>query len=525
MTSTRRAPHHFRIAAPACLLALIAVLAAASGAAAAPRTPGAAATHIVQFRGGVSPAAAAGIVRRAGGRPGLRVPLIDALGARLTRREAARLARDPRVRAVSRNGRAVSQSSQQGLPLADPEPVLASSYPGTVDAPDVWPAATGTGITVAVIDTGVDGTRPDFQDATGASRVIGSAVVNPLATGAGDTYGHGTHVAGIIAGDGSRRDAADPQAGQYVGIAPDANLVSIKIADDNGQATVLDAIYGLQFAVDHESDYGIRIVNLSLASTVAESYATDPLDAAVEAAWFSGLVVVAAAGNGGTDPGSVSHAPGNDPYAITVGATDDQGTTARYDDVVASYSSRGTTQDGFEKPDVTAPGSHIVSTIPPGSAYTQLCPGCMIGSDYIRVGGTSMAAPVVSGIAALLLQTHPTWAPDQVKRALRRGAELASSPIYEVSTVGVLLPDWQPRFANQGLTPNTLVDPTTGSIDYARSSWSRSSWSAAPSGLTAGWARSSWSCDCSQSPDGTIDPARSSWSRSSWSTHWDPLIP
>jgi serine protease AprX len=146
----------------------------------------------------------------------------------------------------------------------------------------------------------------------------------------------------------------------------------------------------------------------------------------------------------------------------------------------------------------------------------------MVGSDYIRVGGTSMAAPVVSGVAALMLQTHPDWTPNQVKRALWRSAVMASSPIGEVSTVGVPLLGWVPATANRGLTPNTLVDPATGVIDYTRSSWSRSSWSTAPSGLSAGWARSSWSCDCSQTPDGSVDPTRSSWSRSSWSTYWTP---
>jgi serine protease AprX len=496
------------------LAALLVALAGASAGSASALTRGAGATHIVQFRGGVSQSAAARIVRRAGGEPGLRVALIRGLGARLSRRAAARLARDPRVRAVSRNGRAVPQSGEVDASA------LATAYPGAVQAPDAWPAATGEGVAVAVIDTGIDGSRPDFNDAAGASRVAGSAVVNPLASSAGDGYGHGTHVAGIIAGDGDRRDISDPQAGQYVGIAPDARLVSVKIADDNGDATVLDAIYGLQFAVDHQREYGIRIVNLSLESSVAQSYTTDPLDAAVEAAWFSGLVVVAAAGNRGSDPDAVSHAPGNDPYAITVGATDDRGTVGRSDDVVAPWSSRGTTQDGFSKPDVTAPGSHIVSTIAPGSAYTRLCPSCMVGDGYMRLGGTSMAAPVVSGVAALLIQTHPNWTPDQVKEALRRSASSGSSSVNEVNAIAALSLSSPPAPANQGLVPNALVDPATGAIDYTRSSWSRSSWSTAPSGLSAGWARSSWSCDCSRTAAGTVDPARSSWSRSSWSTYW-----
>ena len=125
-------------------------------------------------------------------------------------------------------------------------------------------------------------------------------VTSPDATTPNDDYGHGTHVAGIIAGDSTRRPAGDPLAGKYVGIAPDANLIAIKASDDEGHGTILDAIYGLQFAVDHKTDYNIRVVNLSVSSTVAESYRTDPLDAAVEAAYFNGILVVTAAGNRGT---------------------------------------------------------------------------------------------------------------------------------------------------------------------------------------------------------------------------------
>ena len=148
-------------------------------------------------------------------------------------------------------------------------------------------------------------------------------------------------MAGIIAGNGNNRPDSDPLHGNYIGVAPDANLVSIKIADDEGDATVLDVIYGLQFAVDFKDDYNIRVVNLSLESTEAQSYKTDPLAAAAEAAWFNGIVVVAAAGNRGSDSDAVKYAPGNDPYVISVGAVDDQGTKSTGDDALASWSSRG----------------------------------------------------------------------------------------------------------------------------------------------------------------------------------------
>ena len=155
---------------------------------------------------------------------------------------------------------------------------------------------------------------------------------------------------------------SDPQR-KYIGIAPKADLIAIKASDDAGNATILDAIYGLQFAVDHKDDYNIRVVNLSLTSTEAGSYRTGPLDAAVEAAYFSGIVVVAAAGNRGADDGAADYAPGNDPFAISVGAVDDGGTLERWDDLPTDWSTLGTSQDGFARPDIAAPGAHIVSTL------------------------------------------------------------------------------------------------------------------------------------------------------------------
>ena len=167
---------------------------------------------------------------------------------------------------------------------------------------------------------------------------------------------------------------------------------------------MLDVIYGLQFVVDNKAAYNIRVVNLSLESTTPGSYKTDPLDAAVEAAWFKGIVVVTAAGNRGSAADAVSRAPGNDPYVITVGADDDQASNADGDDSRPSWSSRGITADGFAKPEIHAPGSGIVSTLAPNSAFASMCPSCIVDGQMIRAGGTSMAAPMISGTVALLLQ-------------------------------------------------------------------------------------------------------------------------
>jgi serine protease AprX len=345
-------------------------------------------------------------------------------------------------------------------------------------------------------------------------------VTNPDATTAADTYGHGTHVAGVIAGDGNQRGPGDPADGKYVGIAPRADLIAIKAADVAGHGTILDAIYGLQFVVDHQAEYNIRVVNLSLSSTEPGSYLTDPLDAAVEAAYFHGIVVVAAAGNRGNAGDAVSYAPGNDPFAISVGAVDDQGTSDRSDDAFTDWSSSGTTQDGFAKPDLAAPGAHIVSTLAPGSAFAELCASCVVDGEYIRIGGTSMAAPVVSGVAALLLELHPEWTPDEVKSTLIETARDVDGGVDEVNALAALDAE-AASGANAGIAPSELIDPATGELDPTRSSWGRSSWGAAPEELIAGWARSSWGCTCPGGSTDTLESTRSSWGSAAWLARWD----
>jgi serine protease AprX len=481
------------------------VLAPAAGAA----TGG---TYIVQLAAGTTLSQGADAVDSAGGRVTGRLPIINGLAAQLDASEAAQLGRDPRVEQVSAN----AGVKPQAYSTAD----LQTSYGASVNVDKAWTSAyTGKGVGVAVIDTGIAGGMPDFKGADGQSRVVASAVTSRGAATSGDVYGHGTHVAGIIAGDGTRRPYGDPLRGSYVGIAPEANLISVKASDDAGNSTILDVIYGLQFVVDHKADFNIRVVNLSLESTTQQSYKTDPLDAAVESAWFNGIVVVAAAGNHGATAEAANYAPGNDPYVITVGAIDDQGTKSTADDSAADWSSVGRTQDGYAKPDIMAPGAHIVSTLAPGSAFTSLCPACVVGGSYIRAGGTSMAAPVVSGVAAVVLQKRPDLTPDQVKAILMGTARPISYAVAEVNTGPALQASLSASNPNAGLAPNALVDPSTGSIDYTRSSWSRSSWSTASDPLTATFARSSWSCTCTTSSD-AVDPSRSSWSRSSWSTKW-----
>jgi serine protease AprX len=394
---------------------------------------------------------------------------------------------------------------------------LQTTYDQTLSVTGLWRnGIDGAGVGVAVIDTGIDGGLPDFQGSNG-SRVIATAVTNPGAKTALDSYGHGTDVAGIIAGNGDNLSPSDPLSGAYIGVAPRAKLVSIKASDERGDATVLDVIYGLQFAVDHKADYNIRVVNLSLDSRTPQSYKTDPLDAAAESAWMHGIVVVAAAGNRGTDSDAVQYAPANDPYVITVGAVDENGTASPLDDTIPDWSSQGTTQDGFQKPDVYAPGAHIISVLAPNSAFAGMCPKCTLGGDYIRTSGTSMAAAMVSGLVADLLEDRSYLTPDQVKGLLTSTAVASNSSIQEVdaSKLDTL---WPVPVADRGLTPNSLINSATGNIDYSQSSWSQSSWSQASGALNAGFAQSSWSCSCLGTSASGVGPSQSSWSTSSWST-------
>jgi serine protease AprX len=500
---------------------------------------------IAQFDPATAPGAARDLIQATGGEVIRDLPIISGYGIRIDAASAEDLTLEPGIEAVTLNAAVESEG------VIDPTQI-ATAYNQSIRSEKAWAAGyTGKGVGVAVIDTGIAGNLVDFQvsETDTRSRVIASAIVNPAAEKAGDSFGHGTHVAGLIAGNGTNRAAGDPLDNRYVGVAPEANLIDVKIADEQGNATVLDVIDGLQFVVDHKGTYNIRIVNLSLKSSVAQPYRVDPLNAAVEQAWNSGIVVITAAGNMGTASDAVSYAPANDPYAITVGGVDDMGTKGIEDDKLAPWSSRGTTQDGFSKPDMVTPGARLVSTIAPNSEYTRLCPTCMVDGQYFRVGGTSMAAAVASGEAALLLQAYPGMTPNQVKAQLvhrTRAVEEATSssgtlvdatgvPVESTTTTTTTVTGAEAaadkalnnpvtKTANQGLTPNDLLDPATGLIDWNRASWSRASWSDASDPLRASWSRASWSraswsrASWSASPASCTDFERASWSRASWSS-------
>ena len=301
-------------------------------------------------------------------------------------------------------------SAAPPVPPAAPDQV-SGVYPRVVRADKVWQQGiTGGGVTVAILDSGVaadaDLVQPD-------NRLLASVnFADERLTS--DPGGHGTHIAGIVAGNGTR------SGGQFTGIAPQANIVDVRVLGNTGSGRISSVVRGIEWVLAHRAAHNIRVINLSFGAPANLSYRADPMSAAVEIAWRRGLVVVAASGNGGPARDTVL-TPGIDPYAITVGATDDRGTLGRGDDLLAWFSAWGS-PDSNAKPDLVAPGRRIVSLRVPGSALDTLFPERVVvaqnGATYFRLTGTSMATAVVSGAAALLLAGRPNLTPDQVKALL-----------------------------------------------------------------------------------------------------------
>ncbi|HLJ28858.1 MAG TPA: S8 family peptidase [Candidatus Angelobacter sp.] len=297
----------------------------------------------------------------------------------------------------------------------------------------------GEGIGIAIIDSGIKANHPDLQDdRTGASRVVYSQSFVAGDTSVGDAYGHGTHVAGLVAGNGQ------VSGGGMFGVAQDANLINLRVLDANGAGTDSAVIAAIQRAIQLKNTYNIHVINLSLGRRVFESYTLDPVCQAVEQAWKAGIVVVVAAGNYGRDNSQNTNGygtitvPGNDPYVITVGATNTHATDITSDDTVTSYSSKGPALlDHVIKPDLVAPGNRIVSLLANGSTLDKLSPGDELSpsaygssarqASYFVLSGTSMAAPVVSGTVALMLQRIPNLTPDQIKIRLMKTASKSYS--------------------------------------------------------------------------------------------------
>ena len=314
---------------------------------------GASVNVIVQYRSLTSNAFVQAKGMAMGGRAPQKLSLINSVAMNLKSDALAGLAKDPNVLHVSVDHQVFETSTATDF------------YDQAVNAPYAWSSGLdGSGIGVAVIDSGVTD-QGDFSNASG-SRLVYSGNYNN--DGINNAFGHGTHVAGILAGDGSNSSGSG-YTKTFMGIAPNANILSFRVLDGVGVGTDSTVIAGIQAAISMKDAYNIRVMNISLGRPVFESYTLDPLCQAVEAAWKAGIVVVVAAGNNGRDNSFGTNgyltiaAPGNDPYVITVGAMKPVGTATRADDLIASYSSKGPTAvDHLVKPDLVAPGNLVVST-------------------------------------------------------------------------------------------------------------------------------------------------------------------
>ena len=270
---------------------------------------------------------------------------------------------------------------------------------------------TGRGVTIAVLDTGV---APVDDLTAPRNRLIGFADFVNGRTKAYDDNAHGTHVAGIAAGNGAR------SRGRYAGIAPEANLVAVKILDEKGKGSAADVLAGIQWVIDNRERYGIRIANLSIGT--ADAGSADPLVKAVEAAWNAGIVVLIAAGNNGPAAGTIT-SPGISRKVITVGASDDNKTVTIWGDSVVHFSGRGPTAECIVKPDIIAPGAEITSCFTNTPiAESRRSELRIVNASYVEMSGTSMSTPVVAGAVALLLEKHPGLTPNDVKLLLKQSA-------------------------------------------------------------------------------------------------------
>jgi serine protease AprX len=408
-----------------------------------------------------SPAHAEDAVRNLGGTVTHDLPIINGFSAKIPAASLPAFVRVSGLRTLSLDRKVrVMGTVSSGIK---------SVYTKAVRANNMWggaTGATGSGVTVALIDTGV----ADVPDLAGRVLTVTNDLTGETAPcvnfsgepDCGDSYGHGTFLAGIIAGNGAA------SGGTWKGVAPEANIVSIKIGGRDGSADVSAVLAAMQWTVSFKDRYGIKVVNLSLGTNSTQTYRTDPLNYAVERAWDAGLAVVVSASNTGPAAGTISK-PGDDPLVITVGAVDDRGTAGTGDDMLPNFSSRGpTAADGLAKPDVVAPGAHIVSLRAIGSAVDVNFPNYVDGA-YRQGSGTSMSAAVVSGSIALMLQANPTMTPDRVKYALTSTARGVASTDHmavgsgEIDTYAATF-SAPPGFANVGVARSSGL----GSLDASR---------------------------------------------------------
>jgi len=455
---------------------------------------------ILQGAGAQGEARVVAAVRQNGASLERRLGVVSGASAAVTGRQLVRLASAKGVAAISLDrpvklavGPNSFSSTQQWPYAADAQKVWTAVSDGTLPTP---PA-------IAVVDSGIQGTRPDFGP--GRRVLTQVSIANGVTTQTqGDAYGHGTFVAGIA-------------------------------ADSQGIGLTSDVIAACDWIVHNKAKYNVRVANFSLTSTAPASVFWDPLDQAVERLWFDGVTVVTAAGNYGTgsQPSGVTYAPGNDPFVITVGADDIHGSISTNDDTAAPWSAWGYTYDGFAKPEVAAPGRYQIGPVPATSTLATTRPADVTAPGYMELSGTSFAAPVVAGAAAAALALHPNWTPDQVKGAIMLTAQ--NLPSATPGSVGVGLVDagaagqvTAPPNPNLALDQFVGPDPNGGSIPVFNTSawqaaaqtdpnWDNQTWNAAAWG-SAAWGSAAWGSAAwgSSSLAQQLSSANAAWGSAAW---------
>ena len=361
---------------------------------------------------------------------------IDMVTGRVSADSLQALQRDSRVLVLAADA-VVTASGRDG----HYERLVGRPSPGVdvVDADKAWDDATGRGVTVALMDTGI-AAHPDLE----GSVVARLDFVNDGAT-LQDPSGHGTFVAGLIAAHGAT----------FKGVAPDAKLISLRVLDQKGNGTMHGVLAAFDWLLHNRTTTHIKVLNLSFGAPQRSSYHRELLAGVVESAWFAGVTVVAAAGNDGPNKGTVAM-PGADPFVITVGSFADQGTLATNDDRESVFSSRGPTRDGFAKPDILAPGEHIVSLRVPGTALDREDGKGLPVGPYARLTGTSASTAMAAGAVADILEAHRTYSATQVKGALiASGSHIVGTRIPGLDVDDALMV--RPARVNEGLLPSRVL--------------------------------------------------------------------
>jgi subtilisin family serine protease len=481
------------------------------------------------------------LVESNGGTIDLRLPIIHGFSANVPRRAIEWLTADPAIESITPNLPLQLQGRSDYSPGADVGSILhTTTYVG---ANRFWSAGfTGKGVDVAMIDSGV-------------SPVLGLNEANKLLHGPDlsfesqapnlrhlDTFGHGTFMAGLIAGhDTGAKLKLGQQLKSYVGMAPGARIVSVKVADAWGATDVSQVIAGIDWVVQHRRDAGlnIRVLNLSFGTYSDQPYALDPLAFAAEVAWHSGIFVVVAAGNNSAAGRLMD--PAMDPWLMAVGADDPAGTMPTADDVILAFSARG---DGVRNPDLVAPGKSLQGLRVPGSRIDLTHPEGRINDRYFRGSGTSQAAALVSGAAALVIQQRPAIQPDQLKALLTSTAQPLPAADVRGQGAGLINLDAVLKAPTPASVQSFAWSSGTGSLELARgghhlvldgvaldgerdifghtfdsaamagptvagSTWNGGVWNGS-TWAGSGWSASEWSAS---------EWSASEWSSSSWSGH------